>query len=283
MRRGVFPQILLAPRFGPRDGDYAWRIFAGHRERLERAGFASADRILEVGPGQNLGTALLWWAYSSTRKIGSVSVTCWDIFRNADPGRPGFWNCMAVELLRTQSLASFAPTELTAKLEQVADGQLKPDIAYQVCSLKRLENLVAESGGLFDLIYSQAAVEHIWEIDTFWDVVERMTRPGGWQSHRIDLADHGYRETNYVEMLEWSRVAYWMTMRFVPGACNRWRAVQHLAKLEQLGLEILEARRELQPQLPISLSRISAEFRYMDATELRCTALDVVLRKSSQC
>ena len=104
----------------------------------------------------------------------------------------------------------------------------------------------------------------------------KLTRKDGWHSHRIDLADHGRRETNYIEMLEWSRLGYWLTMRFIPGATNRWRAWHHLNKLESLGFKIVDVYREARDRLPISLSCVSAEFRQLDEEELRTTAVDVV-------
>ena len=77
-------------------------------------------------------------------------------------------------------------------------------------------------------------------------------------------------------MLEWSRVGYWLTMRFIPGATNRWRACHHLDKLNSLGMHFLKVQRNKREQLPIPLSRISAEYRELGEEELRTTSLDVV-------
>ncbi|MEN8131638.1 MAG: hypothetical protein ABFS45_15885 [Pseudomonadota bacterium] len=105
-----------------------------------------------------------------------------------------------------------------------------------------------------------------------------LTKPGGWHRHRIDLAEPGRRETNYIEILEWSRLGYWLTMRFIPGATNRWRASHHLNKLKSLGLEIVQARREMRDRLPIPLSWVSDEFSKLGEKELRTTALDAMGR-----
>lgn len=108
-----------------------------------------------------------------------------------------------------------------------------------------------------------------------------LTEPGGWHSHRIDLADHGRRESNYIEMLQWSRLGYWLTMRFVPGAINRWRACHHLEKLVHEGFAIVSAERTAREALPVPLRSISMEFRNLEEIELRTTALDVVARKQA--
>ena len=62
-RRMLFPQDRLAAAFGRGDAEYAWRVFQHHFDMLQSAGGCSATRILEIGPGRNLGTSLLWWVY----------------------------------------------------------------------------------------------------------------------------------------------------------------------------------------------------------------------------
>jgi len=166
----------------------------------------------------------------------------------------------------------------TSSIKAVADGMLAPDIRYAV---QRLSGFAATGRpGGFDLIYSQASIEHIWNIAEFWTTIIRLTRNGGWHSHRIDLADHGRRTTNYIEMLEWSPWAYWLTMRFVPGAINRWRAPMHLDAIQQQGMKIKFVERGLREELPIARSRIDRTFRKLADIDLRTTALDLVAVKS---
>ena len=58
-RRMVFPQEQLAAQFGRGDAQYAWRVFNHHVKQLQEVQFSGAERVLEIGPGRNLGTALL--------------------------------------------------------------------------------------------------------------------------------------------------------------------------------------------------------------------------------
>jgi hypothetical protein len=283
-RRFLFPPTQLALRFGPTDARYSWSVFLHHFVQLDKAGFRNADRVLEVGPGPNLGTALLWWATLSAQEtVERVDVVCWDVFPNVDPCRNRFWADLAEALLRQVSNLSL-PDSLNSpvlfeQLAAVADGRLDPLIAYRVEPLKRFIADPEIKGQGFGLVYSQAAIEHVWLIDAFWSAIAKLTRLGGWHSHRIDLADHGRRETNYIEMLQWSRLGYWLTMRFVPGAINRWRACHHLQKLASKGFAILSAKRILRERLPMPLHWISKEYKNLDDSELRTTALDVVARK----
>lgn len=274
----LFPGSLLAARFGPGDSAYAWSIYRAHKQKLQSAGFTQASKILEVGPGQNLGTALLWWADLSSTTADPVEVWCWDVFPNAAPDR-SYWISTAVELLAVDS--GFFSSAATEALQRVARGEVEPGIKYLIAPLDELE--VAAGASTFDLTYSQAAIEHIWFIDEFWDAVARLSRPSSWQSHRIDLADHGSREKNYLEFLEWSPPTYWLTMRFVPGACNRWRACHHIEKLQRLGFEMLTADHERRPELPVPIANFARRFRQLSSDELRTTGLDLVARRTRNC
>jgi hypothetical protein len=160
----------------------------------------------------------------------------------------------------------------------VAQGELLAEIRYRAKLLSEL--IAAGEASDVTLVYSHAAIEHIWNISEFWRVLIGLTRPGGWHSHRIDLADHGRRETNYIEMLEWSPIGYWLTMRFVPGAINRWRASVHLDFVAQSGLDIRGANRQTRDALPIPRTRIHRWFRLLEEIDLRTTAIDLVAVKT---
>jgi hypothetical protein len=276
-RNLLFPPDALAACFGRGDADYAWSVFSHHLAQLDAAGFKGADRILEIGPGRNLGTVLLWWSIISSRNENKpVEIVCWDIFKNAKPETDGFWKELAQILLAKapEALRGDDLSHIRQRLREVADGHVTPPVVYRVEPLAKLEVRMIRSGHAFDLIYSQAAIEHIWHIDQFWDAMGRLNALNGWQSHRIDLADHVRRETNYVEMLEWSRLGYRPTMRFIPGAINRWRACRHLEKITALGTRIQR------DHLPVPLGQVSPDFRQLGEAKLRTTALDVVMIKS---
>lgn len=282
-RRLIFSNAMLASRFGRGDAEYAWNVFSHHLTQLQAAGFQGACHVLEIGPGRNLGTALLWWTFLTTdNHCKPVRIVCWDVFENTKPDAIGFWPELAQSLLEKlpETLENgSAVSPIRCRLLEVAAGRSIPDISYRVELLANFESAMGSAGQTFDLVYSQAAIEHIWHIDEFWNAIGRLTTEHAWQSHRIDLADHGRRETNCIEMLEWSGLGYWLTMRFIPGAINRWRACHHLEKLSALGFNILTQKRSLVDCLPIPLHRISAEFRRLGEIELRTAAVDIVAVK----
>ena len=92
------------------------------------------------------------------------------------------------------------PKGATAILQRIAAGSLVPDISYHVCQYYQLVDRYR--GQPFGLIYSHASLEHAWAIRDTWIALAVLTADGGWHSHLIDLADHGRRDTNYIEMCE---------------------------------------------------------------------------------
>ena len=200
------------------------------------------------------------------------------------PEANGYWKRLANELLEVN--ADNLPVECGGRskmrllLKSVADGTHEPHIQYKVCSLRKLGSVV--SGTRFDLIYSHAAIEHIWAIREFWAIVANISKGQAWHSYRIDLADHGRRETNYLEMLEWSTLQWWLTMRFVPGAINRWRADEHVSRLGEVGINVVSDERELREGLPTTRSRLAHQYRHLDDLELRATAIDIVGRSDKE-
>jgi hypothetical protein len=285
-RQTLFPAEKLAARFGPAEVEYGIRVFQARYSRLKAQGFVSAEHILEVGPGRNLTTAILMWSASATASGSSSGrITLWDVFRNMVV-TPETISVTAGEILRsygglrTDGLFDAIDPEV---LRGLSSGQIEPNIQYCVMPMNAFwvppesDQSVSPS---YDLIYSHASVEHIWRIQEFWAHACAATRDGGWHSHRVDLADHGRRESNYIEMLEYSGAAYWLTQRFVPGAINRLRAGQHIDEMIKGGLEILNDERQLRDRLPVPRSSLAHPFCLMSDNELRCTAIDVVARKS---
>src|ERR1019366_1929393 len=139
------------------------------------------------------------------------------------------WSDCASSLLRSQPTHFVLPDGAKAILQRVAAGSLVPDISYHVCQSDQL--VEQYRGQRFELIYSQASLEHAWAISDTWNALGVLTADDGWHSHRIDLADHGRRDSNYIEMCEWPQWAYHLTMNRIPGAINRYRAIDHIRAL----------------------------------------------------
>lgn len=262
----------LALSFGPGDASYAWRLFERHSSRLIELGFDfRVSRILEVGPGRNLGSALLWWAACGGR---DVAVTLWDTFPNMKFG-PDLVRTCARSLLENAPPDDADAKRRSAPLEDLATGGIQPAIDYVVCDQP---SFGARQQAPYDLVLSHSCLEHVWDPTATLAMLADLTAADGWQSNQIDLMDHGSRETNFLEMLEWSDLAYWLTMRFVPGAVNRWRAQQFIDCQAALGVEIVATDRRIQERLPADRRHLARRYRRLDDRELLTTELFLVTR-----
>jgi hypothetical protein len=260
----------LAESFGPDDAEYSWRLFERHSIRLQQVGFDKrASRILEVGPGRNIGSALLWWAACGG---GDVSVTLWDTFPNTTVDFSQL-RTSAEALLERGASRGADTEEIDIGLRSIVAGEVSPRIEYVVCDHA---TFAARGEAPYDLILSHSCFEHIWSPEPTLAMLADHTAKEGWHSVQIDLADHGSRDTNFLEMLEWSDLGYWLTMRFAPGAVNRWRAQQFIDCYEELGLMIVAADRRTQDVLPTERKRLARRFRNLDEQELLTTELHLI-------
>jgi hypothetical protein len=204
-------------------------------------------------------------------------VVLWDVYPN-DAIEPETWRKWAAGLLVSQPAGDCSSPDLLHRLHAVLEGAVNPQIEYLVGPLEDLHNRYRTRK--FDLIYSQAAMEHVWKISETWRVLANLTGTGGWQSHRIDLADHGRRDTNYLEMLEYPDWAYSSSLCFTPGAINRWRAHEHLTALQALGMDIVSVERSFRPVLPTRRRHLAKRYRHLQDEELRTVGIDFVARRA---
>jgi hypothetical protein len=133
----LFPSSKLAAQFGSGDGAYAWEVICAHFERLRKARFPGAGSILEVGPGRNIGTSLLWYSIAMDGRRPRASVALWDVFSNANVNADMWSNC-AGSLLRSQPTHFVLPEGAKAILQRVSAGSLVPDISYHICQSDQL-------------------------------------------------------------------------------------------------------------------------------------------------
>ncbi len=158
---------------------------AAFKALLKRAGLTSSDvegkRVLELGPGDNLGVAIKWLG------AGARSVVGLDRFEVRAPLR--------IEAASYEALLnSLTPTERknVGAAIRITNGQIALSERLRYVSGVSIEDasqlFEAES---FDIIYSIAVLEHVYDPDAAFDALDRLLRPGGVMFHQIDFHDHG--------------------------------------------------------------------------------------------
>jgi len=161
--------------------EYIDRVF---NEYLQMASLSveslEGKRILEVGPGDNLGVALRFLS------AGAAEVVCADKFysHRDEAQQRSIYQALRERLSRTERPRFDAAISLS-------DG-----IDLNAKRLKYLYGVPVEEiykwfpRGHFDLIVSRAVIQYVYEIDTAFQAMDAVLKPGGLMVHKLDLSDH---------------------------------------------------------------------------------------------
>jgi SAM-dependent methyltransferase len=229
--------------------DYEARGLGGDR--------LAGARVLELGPGDNLGVAL------GLVGRGASQVVCLDRFVTIrDPEQ---------QRRIHSALREAMPPAEREKLAAVMapDGGLLPDQdAIVLLEGTGVEEADRVASGPFDAVISRAVLAHVWDLDPAFEVMDRLLAPGGVMIHRIDLSDHrlfsdaGHNPLTFLTVSD----LVWDRMRSRTGLPNRLLVGYYRAKLAELGYEseLLATKVTGRPDdlpSPIPAAEISAEAR----------------------
>ncbi|MBI5430597.1 MAG: methyltransferase domain-containing protein [Nitrosomonadales bacterium] len=186
--------------------------------------FLSGKQLLEYGPGDIPGVALLMIAHGAER------VTCVDRF----------------ELVTMSQKNEGILLELLGRLEGEARARashcfLKPGQPGSGFNPDRIRYLIKPSGlsklnGEIDFIFSRAVLEHVNDLDATFDDMAQALQPNGIVLHQVDLRSHGLHRRNPLDFLTWPTVL-WSWMHSNKGAPNRWRVNTYRDTLHRIGFE----------------------------------------------
>ena len=184
-------------------------------------------RVLEIGPGDSLGAGLLALAEGAVfyRAIDRFPVTY-------DP---------AVERRVFLKLLEPLPPEKRARAEAVVE--IRAD-DYRICDdrFAYFNDLSIEQATRrfppesFDVIYSNAVLEHVASVQTTFENVNKLLAPGGVMFHQVDFRSHQRFEKHPLHFLTYPRFL-WRAMTSHTGEPNRVRPPAYKATLNDLGFE----------------------------------------------
>jgi hypothetical protein len=161
---------------------YIERVFADYCKYADLGdSWFENKSVLELGPGDNLGIALLFIA------AGAREVVCLDQFYCLrDNGR---------ERLIYLELRKRLPADRRARFDQAVN--LENGLEFQPERIRSIYGTGAQqatdrlAGQKFDVIISRSVLEEVDKVDQAFRVMDSMLAPGGWMIHQIDMSDYG--------------------------------------------------------------------------------------------
>jgi SAM-dependent methyltransferase len=195
--------------------EYFIRCFNDYREQLgqnkaEFNEYLKQKRVLEYGPGDTLGVALLFYAH------GSELVHCVDRF----PLQKLSEKSLKVYQVILESLGRIERERACAAF--VVNG--KPETGFNTDAINYFITKDGLSGenSKYDLIISRAVLEHVNNLEkTFYDIA-RALKKDGLSIHLVDLKSHGLDRYQPFDFLTWPSLLYQL-MFSEKGFPNRWR------------------------------------------------------------
>ncbi|MHB1360712.1 MAG: methyltransferase domain-containing protein [Rhodocyclaceae bacterium] len=190
-----------------------------------RADFLQDKVVLEYGPGDIPGVALLLVAY------GARKVYCVDRFPLV--------SIASKNLDVIHQLANTLSEFERQRFDQCFKNPQAPEEGF---NSDRIEYLVRPNGmsgleGEVDIVISRAVLEHVNDLDATFDDMLRAMKPGARSVHQVDLRSHGLHVSNPLDFLappNW----LWQLMHSHKGVPNRWRADRYEQIIQGLGVEL---------------------------------------------
>jgi len=266
--------LRITGQTGRGDGDqetaadianYFEKCFEDYRQRLGVAsggmeGFLAGKTVVEYGPGDFPGVALLCVAH------GAAKVYCVDRFAMVKVNEK---NLAVTEQLRL-GLSAAARN----RLDRAFDKSRAPQVSFNrdAIDYRVTTHGFAALDGKADLVISRAVLEHVDDLDgTFRDMQATM-KPGAQAVHQVDLKSHGLHRSNPLDFLEWSATT-WSLMFSHKGVPNRWRIDRYRRIVAALGVEDVHfevINRASAADVAAVQPKLAPIFRDVSADDLAC-------------
>ena len=216
-------------------------------------------RVLELGPGASLGSALVLACHGAAVTVADRFLSPWD----PDYHGPFFRALLARLAVERPELDTGPVRALLEAGDWVERG---------VTGLPHgSEDLHAVPAASFDLVLSNAVFEHVEDVPAALANLARVTRPGGFGVHQVDFRDH--RDfARPLEFLTLDAGAFRDVFVERKGECgNRWRFGALAEAFVDAGFALVEARPNMHADadyLEDLAPRLHGDFRALPASEL---------------
>ncbi|WP_223146690.1 methyltransferase domain-containing protein [Methylomonas albis] len=252
--------------------DYFYQCCRDYREQLgldeaEFRAYLSDKTILEYGPGDILGVALLLRAY------GAKTIHCVDRFP--------LNKISEKNMLVYQALINRLAGDEKQRAMSVFNVPGDPESGF---NRDIIEYSVTNSGlsgetDIYDLIISRAVLEHVNDLEATFLDIKNALKAAGTSIHKVDLKSHGLDRYRPFDFLTWSNASYRL-MYSHKGFPNRWRVNKYVqaAQNARLSIKNLAANETLSHEKIDTIAPYLAEdFRNISKEELSWLSFWMVL------
>jgi SAM-dependent methyltransferase len=248
------------------DVKYAWNVFNIHFSRLSLEKNKSW-RGMELGPGDGIMSSI----FATLFYKGRVDLVDTDSYINND---------LVVYKKQLNLLKKSYPEINLSCLDTSKDVKMLLQSIDSKYFTKGLESLELIDGLSYDLIFSQAVLEHVKQelfIDTMKECY-RLLKPKGIMSHVIDFKDHMGGELNNMRFPS----DLWESEWFASAGgfyTNRIKITEIVSICEEIGfsVEVFSIRKF--PNIPIKREQLSKEFKNLSNYDLSVSGSHLIMKK----
>jgi len=285
---------------GTNSARYCYSVWLRHLVIAKKSGafFEVPKIVAELGPGDSLGMGLC------TLLSGAEKYYAFDVVKYANPSKNLAIFEELIELFKNKS--SIPDNKEFPLVKPYLDDYFFPieilnnDLLKTTLSEKRLNNIresIKNPEGAnsiityqvpwndssvirknsVDMIFSQATLEHVDDIENTYTVMHKWLNPNGFMSHQIDLKCHGTSS-------QWN--GHWtysdLMWKIIRGRrqwlLNRFPCSEHIRLLEQNNFNITCIKKIKSPS-KIRKELLNNKFKNISAEDLKTSGLFFIAKK----
>jgi hypothetical protein len=251
---------------------YCYSVWLRHLVKANEAGLPRRfGSVAELGPGDSLGVGLAamlsgvdsYYAFDAkphTRPQSNLNIfdELTDLFLRRAPIPDESEFPLVFPLLATYEFPQTVLTEEVLKtsllperlaaIRQALGGLPRTNSGIRIVYAAPWDDTAQIRPGTIDMVFSQAVMEHVEDVESTYGALHSWLRPGGFMSHAIDYRSHGYTR-------EWN--GHWtvsdLTWKLVRGTrpylINRRPHSAHIIALEKAAFQIVTELKRKGPPL----------------------------------
>jgi SAM-dependent methyltransferase len=288
-------RLLQRGTRGSDSARYCYAVWMRHLTKIQKFNTWSSGRlgtVVELGPGDSLGTGLAALLCGADRYIAVDAVEHANVQRNLkifehliELFRIGASIPNQTELPEVNPVLDdyrfpvYVPRTIGSERQNAIADALRdrtnrnPIVTY----VQPSETRQVISPGSVDLIFSQAVLEHVDDLETVYRSCSEWLRPGGLMSHQIDFKSHGTSR-------EWN--GHWVypvsVWRLIRGnrryLINRKPCGAHLRAIQKAGFEIV-AEERMRGFSRLKRAQLAGVLREMPQDDLTTAGVFLVAKK----